>query len=90
MNVGRGKTAKDAFASLREEALHEHGHGGYSGTIAEKRSFVMIECPIGVAPCDLADQLIENDDKRIVEKFGPAGCIRTGEGTWFFFGWASE
>lgn len=37
--VGRGKTAKEAFSAAREQAQWEHGHGGYSGTLAEKDSF---------------------------------------------------
>lgn len=35
-----GKTAEDAFRKAREEAAWEHGHGGYTGTIAEKGDFV--------------------------------------------------
>jgi hypothetical protein len=39
----RIKTAADAFRAARDEALYEHGHGGYSGTIAEKHSFEVID-----------------------------------------------
>ena len=38
MNIAQGKTAKEAFDKLVAQAQWEHGHGGYSGTIAEKRS----------------------------------------------------
>ena len=31
-----GKTAREAFASATSDARYEHGHGGYTGTIAEK------------------------------------------------------
>lgn len=42
ITTAKGKTAQEAFRAAREEALHEDGHGGYSGTIAEKSCFVMI------------------------------------------------
>jgi hypothetical protein len=34
--VSSGKTAKEAFSRAVERAQYEYGHGGYSGTIAEK------------------------------------------------------
>jgi hypothetical protein len=40
-----GKTAKDAFASARSQAQWDHGHSGYTGTIAEKQDFVVIKIP---------------------------------------------
>ena len=41
-----GKTAKDAFNNAVQDALYEHGHGGYTGTIAEKTSFVMLDIKV--------------------------------------------
>jgi hypothetical protein len=35
-SVGFGKTANDAFRQAVSEAQYEYGHGGYTGTIAEK------------------------------------------------------
>ena len=46
--VGKGKTAKAAFDRLVEKAQWEHGHGGYSGTIAEKGSCVEFPRPKGM------------------------------------------
>jgi hypothetical protein len=43
-----GKTPRDAFSAAVERAQHEHGHGGYTGTIAEKHSFVQMDLPKGV------------------------------------------
>ena len=37
----RGKDAQEAFRRAHDEAAWEHGHGGYTGTIAEKWGFVM-------------------------------------------------
>ena len=48
MNIAQGKTAKEAFDKLVAQAQWEHGHGGYSGTIAEKQSFVEFTRPKGM------------------------------------------
>lgn len=72
-----GKTPREAFDAAVEEAAHDHGHGGYTGTIAEKASFVEIPLPDKWKkdPEGYADFLIEDDDARISAKWGPAGCI---------------
>ena len=81
------KNARDAFKAAREEALYNHGHSGYSGTIAEKDSFVVLPCIEGKTPRDsFFDVYI--DDPRIYDKYGPAGCIETENG-FVFFGWAA-
>jgi len=48
ITVARGKNAKEAFESAVANAQWEHGHGGYTGTIAEKGSFVLFQRPKGV------------------------------------------
>jgi hypothetical protein len=88
--VAQGKTAKDAFKNAVEGAKHQHGHGGYTSTIAEKRSFTMISLPEGKDANQYVNELIDNDDPRIEDKWGPAGCIALGDGKWLFFGWASD
>lgn len=40
--TAKGRTAREAFGAAREDACHWHGHGGYTGTVAEKSDFVMI------------------------------------------------
>lgn len=85
----KGKTAKEAFSKAREEAQYEHGHGGYSGTIAEKSSFTMIPLA-GLDPYVESDRLINDADPRIDDKWGPAGCFDLGNGRFAFFGWASS
>ena len=42
ITVEKGKTATDAFRAARSRAEYMRGHGGYTGTIAEKRDFVCI------------------------------------------------
>jgi hypothetical protein len=44
-NVGKGRSASEVFNKLVEEARYESGHGGYSGTIAEKGDFTIIPQP---------------------------------------------
>lgn len=45
-----GKTAQEAFSQAVQDAQYESGHGGYSGTIAEKGSFRVFTPPKGVKP----------------------------------------
>ncbi len=80
----------DAFNQAVAAARHEHGHGGYTGTIAEKEYFVVITETV-LSPEDaeaLAGELFEAQDPRIDNKDGPAGAIPF-TGGWLFFGWAS-
>ncbi len=85
-----GKTAKEAFIAAREDALYDYGHRGYTGTIAEKTEFVIIPVPEGIEPTAFMDKLMDEDDPRINDKWGPAGCIQSGPEDWLFFGWASS
>jgi hypothetical protein len=89
-HVSSANDAKQAFTKARDEALYDHGHSGYSGTIAEKGKFVIIPVPQGTNPYDYANKLMEEDDPRISDKWGPAGCIEVEKGKYLFFGWASS
>jgi hypothetical protein len=85
MVTASGNTAEEAFKSAVEDARCECGYGGYTGTIAEKRSFVLVERPRGVNPTDYAEELVGEFDK-----WGPAGCIKIKKGKYLFFGFASS
>ena len=85
-----GKTAQEAFNSAVSQAQYDYGHRGYSGSIAEKSSFCMIDLPIGKSPDEYSDELIDTGDARIDDKWGDAGCFDLGDGTYYFFGWASS
>lgn len=94
-NVVSAKNAKEAFYNAVEDACYEYGRNGYTGTIAEKENFVMIKCPEGEDPFEYSYHLIEKEDPRIDDKWGPAGCIElpgndTEQKRFLFFGWASE
>ena len=41
--------AEDAFRAAVQQAQYDHGHSGYTGTIAEKGDFVMLEVPPGLS-----------------------------------------
>jgi hypothetical protein len=86
----KGASAQSAFADVVREACYEHGNRGYTGTIAEKDCFTLIPVPAGVAPRDFAHKLLDEQDERIDDKWGPAGCVKVAEGEWIFFGVASS
>ena len=86
----KGKTAKDAFLMARDQAAYEHGHGGYTGTLAEKSGFIEIPVPDGKDPHDFANDLMQYDDPRVSSKWGDAGCVELKQGEYLFFGWASS
>lgn len=141
----KGKDAAEAFRHAVDAARYEHGHGGYTGTVAEKSDFVVItdtkkqvletlrgrlavrireerenkaarrrgdfpphdEWPsvdamkaairdlrksqrVDTVAVAIARALIDSNDPRVSEKWGPAGAVRMGRGLWLFFGWASD
>ena len=51
--VGIGRDVSDAFHTAREQAGWEHGHGGYTGTLAEKYDYVVFDLPNGWKSVDL-------------------------------------
>lgn len=89
-NRAKGKTAQEAFDSAVAAAQWESGHGGYTGTIAEKFSFTTITVPADQDPIEFANKLLADDDERISDKWGPAGCVKIKDGEFYFFGWASS
>jgi len=94
--VSSGKNPEEAFKSAIDETRYECGHRGYTGTIAEKNSFV--SCSENVfgsyqEASDYAKNLIDESDDRVDNKWGPAGYVRFKNGTevkFLFFGWASS
>ncbi|WP_433547121.1 hypothetical protein ACQPZG_20095 [Streptomyces sp. CA-294286] len=90
-----GTDMNEAFRAAREEAAHEHGRSGYSGSVYEKDRAVLIDSTVGTEmdASTLARDLIRADDPRIRDKWGPAGALpfvtAEGEHHWLFFGYAS-
>lgn len=42
IQIPKETSDSDAFLIAKDAAAHENGHGGYTGTLAEKHSYVMI------------------------------------------------
>lgn len=91
-STASGKDAKEAFTNAVQQAQYDYGHAGYSGTIAEKDSYVIVsDKPLNYPDAEgLASQMIEDCDPRIDDKWGPAGAIPLIDGDFLFFGWASS
>ena len=95
IQIAKGKSAKAAFKAAVEQAEYDHGHSGYTGTIAEKEDFISIPLPkkglknLQERAVREAERLFQTEDERIDDKWGPAGCIKADKNTYVFFGWAS-
>lgn len=91
--ISSGKTPEEAFIKAVNQALYNHGHSGYTGTIGEKTTFTMAaDVPMFASEANaLAESLI---DTTYSDKWGPAGCIQiqtnSDKNSYFFFGWASS
>ena len=87
---GRGKTAAEAFRAAVEEARYEDGHGGYTGTIAEKHEFKIVTPRAGETPEQTIDRCLGDDAHFCQDKWGACGAVASGPGEYIFFGWASS
>lgn len=92
-----GKTVNEAFAAAKEEALYESGHGGYTGTIAEKSSFKAVSLRTGETAEQAIERCLNDEDHWVQDKWGPAGYVEIGpdpsdakKKIYCFFGWASS
>ena len=89
--VKKQPSEQKAFDEAVREAQYESGHGGYTGTIAEKRSFTRIASVETEAEgWKLVNDCFEKNDRRIDDKWGPAGSIKVGADAFIFFGYASS
>jgi hypothetical protein len=85
-----------AFAAAKEAAQNEYGRGGYTGTIAEKDTFVVsrLEPVRWREAYRMVADLKDQDDR--IDKYGPAGAIAVSSDVgsdvvgWLFFGVAAE
>jgi hypothetical protein len=104
VSKGQFDTPDSAFNAMREEALWEHGHGGYTGTIGEKNGWVMRNDGKPITNKQVRDFIYgvstDGEDFGDIDendKFGPAFCVQlctSEESTevkgWLFYGYASE
>ena len=89
-SYANGKTAQEAFESAVKEAQYDYGHAGYTGTIAEKKSFVMIPTPDTDDIEYFIEKMLDGNSSPVNDKWGPAGCIKLDGQEFVFFGWASS
>jgi hypothetical protein len=91
-----------AFRECVENARYEDGHGGYTGTIAEKSEYVIWHgapttegalvllrtwCSSGAVPAGVPVDIYRAYD----DKWGPAVAVADDvTGGWVFCGWASS
>lgn len=77
MTAQAGTDMPTAFREACTQAAYESGHGGYTGTIAEKHEAVIIDRTLRwltYAEAE-AQKLIDANDRRIDDKWGPAGAL---------------
>ena len=75
-----GSSAEDAFRQAVDQALWEYGHGGYTGTIAEKDGFLPFTLPENVTVDEVVDaMLVQGGDELLEGWYGKSGAgqIRT-------------
>lgn len=94
-HIASGATAREAFEAAVRQAQYDHGHSGYTGTIAEKDSFITLAVSDErLAEIKKSPWFDSGDDDelwaQVDDKWGPAGCIDLKDGRFLFFGWASS
>lgn len=104
--IKKGKSAKEAFEIAIEEAKYLYGNDGYTGTIAEKNSFILIQMPKEIKDhMDFLSKCWNFEDEGTEEKYieiykkacnilndkwGPCLCFDLGNDFYLFAGLASS
>lgn len=89
---GDRKELEDKFWQIVEECLHWHGHGGYTGTFAEKDpdEILVIDEIDGLKKeiwthKEAREHAMEHNDK-----WGPVFAYRLKGDSWYIAGWCSS
>ena len=73
------KTPKEAYKKAVEEALYEHGHDGYNGTISTTDSYYYFNGDDhprwGTKKFDDWENKILSRDNGPIQKWGACGCV---------------
>jgi len=91
--MATGASMGEAFTKAFDQAQWEYGHGGYTGSIAEKPGAHLLqreELPDEKAAMVVAEKMLRGDDPIANDKWGPAACLSIQGGKWLFFGVASS
>lgn len=86
---GFGDTVQEAFKDAVQTARYNYGNAGYTGSIAEKNNYKVIECEFDEVD-KIIDDCLADYDHWCQDKWGDAGAVQLREGEWIFFGWASS
>jgi hypothetical protein len=84
-----GESAERAFDIATHEAKLKFGNNGFTGSLADKGSFIVIRCPKHHDPEAYALGLLARNDPRIADMWSPAGMIQYRPGEWFAFGFSA-
>lgn len=94
VSASEAKTIHEAFTKAVADAAYDHGHSGYTGTIAEKDSF---EQRNGGKPLTKAEaESFSEEDGDEQSKWDPAYCVSVKADDsdsiigYLFYGWASS
>jgi hypothetical protein len=83
INAKDEKELKEKYRDLVEQCRWESGHGGYSGTFAEKWDLRIIRGAFGREEAEG-----HCEDKN--DKWGPSYAYDLGDGLWYVGGWCSS
>ena len=88
IKVSKNTSDQEAFQRAKDSAAYENGHGGYTGTLAEKNSFIMMHRARNAENASrIVESLLGNwgdviplyrpeVQKFVDDKWGPAGAVR--------------
>ena len=89
IRITKKTSTQDAFKEAKARAQHSDGHGGYTGTIAEKHGFdLIVTAKSKENATKMAEAFFDSESpegisaykrqvaESVVEKHGPAGAIR--------------
>lgn len=80
---GGERTIQEIWDAIHGQALWENGHGGYTGSLAEKGNIEVIP---GEWDADAAEDHCDEHNG----KWDPAYAYRLKNGNWYIGGWCSD
>jgi hypothetical protein len=84
-----GESPSRAFDIGTHAAKLAFGNNGFTGTLADKGSFILIRCPKHHDPEAYAMGLLARHDPRIADMWSPAGLVEQRPGAWLAIGFSA-